>query len=416
MSSLHDVMLTLHVVAGTAGLGLGAWVIWASRDRPVTDGRAGAYHSTVAVVAVTSIVLVVLSWSALWWLAPVAVLSYGLAAAGHLALRRRFHGWRAVYAHGFGGSYIALVTALLVVALTVDGPLGGAWAAVVWALPTVIGTVLIRAWRRRIAGEPPAISWGRLRLPLVVAGTAVAVLAWTANVLPDWLGLAAFLAGLAFYTRLGAPRKRAPIPLVSPVAGRWRAANSPRDRVPSHGVHAYGQTFAVDLVHEPADSGRPSMGWWPLARPPERFPGFGCEVRSPADGVVVHAHDGARDHWSRNSYPALVYLLIEAGIRELTGPTRIFGNHVVLDIGRGVYVALAHLERGSVTVEPGDAVSVGQPVARCGNSGNSSEPHLHLQCMDHESPLLADGIPFTFEDLGGLPTKRTPFDAAPHRP
>lgn len=248
-----------------------------------------------------------------------------------------------------------------------------------------------------------------MRLPLAAICLALALTAWLTGA-PYLAGVAAFVVGLAFYTRVGAPPERDPVPLALPVVGRWRALNSPADRVPSHGMHAYGQSFAVDLVNEPRDGSRPPMTWWPPARRPERFPGFGRDVRSPADGVVVRVHDGARDHWSRNSYPGLLYLFAEAGVRELTGPARILGNHVVLDLGDDVYAALAHLQRGSVTVGPGDRVAAGEVVARCGNSGNSSEPHLHLQCMDHANVLLADGIPFTFEGLG-VPSKARAFTA-----
>ncbi len=110
--------------------------------------------------------------------------------------------------------------------------------------------------------------------------------------------------------------------------------------------------------------------------------GFGADVRSPADGVVVTVHDRERDHWSRMGWLALPFLVVESAARELTGPGQILGNHVVLDLGGGVYAALAHLQRRSVRVRPGDVVRAGTVIASCGNSGNSSEPHLHLQVMD----------------------------------
>jgi murein DD-endopeptidase MepM/ murein hydrolase activator NlpD len=128
--------------------------------------------------------------------------------------------------------------------------------------------------------------------------------------------------------------------------------------------------------------------------------GFGADVRSPADGVVVTVHDRERDHWSRMGWLALPFLVVESAARELTGPGRILGNHVVLDLGGGDDAALAHLQRRSVRVRPGDVVRAGTVIASCGNSGNSSEPHLHLQVMDHPRAALADGIPFTFAGAG----------------
>ena len=58
------------------------------------------------------------------------------------------------------------------------------------------------------------------------------------------------------------------------------------------------------------------------------------------------------------------------------------GNHVVLDLGNGEYALLAHLQRGSVRVEAGDRVRAGDVLGLTGNSGNSSEPHLHFHVQD----------------------------------
>ena len=73
------------------------------------------------------------------------------------------------------------------------------------------------------------------------------------------------------------------------------------------------------------------------------------------------------------------------------------GNHVVLALGPGgPYVLLAHLRRGTVTVTPGDELVVGSPLGECGNSGNSTEPHVHLQVSDSISGPSARGLPVAF--------------------
>ena len=127
---------------------------------------------------------------------------------------------------------------------------------------------------------------------------------------------------------------------------------------------------------------------------------------------------GWRDHWSRTSPLAMLYVVFEGMVRELLGPGRILGNHVVLDLGHGVHAALAHLRRGSVLVRPGDRVAAGQQLAACGNSGNTNEPHLHFQVMDHPSVLLAAGLPVRFAhyqvagaDRAGGPHNLQPFTA-----
>ena len=70
------------------------------------------------------------------------------------------------------------------------------------------------------------------------------------------------------------------------------------------------------------------------------------------------------------------------------------GNHVVLDVGGGQYVFYAHLQKGSVTVEPGAHVTRGEVLGKLGNSGNTSGPHLHVHLMDAPSPIAAQGLPY----------------------
>lgn len=202
------------------------------------------------------------------------------------------------------------------------------------------------------------------------------------------------LLGIGLSMMPGAPAI-APRALDAPLEGRWVALNSPADRRPSHGTHGSGQTFAVDLVFE-AD--RPAFGTGSGFRPPTDFPAFDQPVFAPADAVVVKAVDGARDHASRSNWTAYAYMMLEGIVRELGGPRFLLGNHLILRLDDGAHVALAHLRRGSLEVRPGERVRRGQPIARCGNSGNSSEPHLHMQVMDIARPAFAAGLPFT---LGG---------------
>ncbi len=242
-------------------------------------------------------------------------------------------------------------------------------------------------------------------MPLLGAGV-IAVVAhnWLGGPLLYWGGLVLLALGMVCYFRLGVHRGE-PVLLQPPVRDRWIAVNSPADRVPSHHLTAYGQGQAVDLVHDPGDDTRPRFGWWPLARRPEEFPGFGQPVCSPTEGTVLRVVTRRRDHWSRTSGPALLYFVLE-GVREFLGPSQILGNHVIIECGERRFAVLAHLRRGSVQVRPGQRVSAGQPIAECGNSGNSTEPHLHVQLMDHPNPLFAAGLPILFdtpETGAGLP-------------
>lgn len=265
-----------------------------------------------------------------------------------------------------------------------------------------------------------AVLLARVRVPLVWASIVFVVLGPALGV-PWWVPWVVITAAFAVYLRIGTLREP-PTPVAFPVSGRYRAVNSPADKVPSHGLHAYGQTYAIDLVHVPTGDGDIRVELWPLTRPAVDYPGFGEPVLAPIDGEVVRVYDRARDHRARMSWPSLVFMLtIEAFVRELRGPKGILGNHVIIraDDRTGVFAVVAHLQQGSATVSAGDRVRHGDQIASLGNSGNSTEPHVHLQLMDHPNLLLAAGRPLTFEPFElagktrtGVPDKSEPFVTA----
>lgn len=263
----------------------------------------------------------------------------------------------------------------------------------------------------------------RFRTPLIVVGTLL-IIARAAGFgsMAMWLaGVVLLLAGIAVaMVRIGGDPRPA-THVRAPVRGRWVPVNSPADKVPSHGTHEAGQTYAIDLVYHP-DTSVTWRGIRPgtVARRPESFPGFGLPVYAAADGVVVHTGGGQRDHWSRNSAAGVAYLLVESQVRQLASMLTLstarflLGNHVVIDIGDGVYAVYAHLRRGSLQVRVGDRVRAGQPLAECGNSGNTSEPHLHFHLMDRARPGTALGLPFTFDyTTGAGPTTGVPGGTRP---
>ncbi|MBM7503218.1 M23 family metallopeptidase [Agromyces aurantiacus] len=190
-----------------------------------------------------------------------------------------------------------------------------------------------------------------------------------------------------------------PIVLELPFRGRWLARNSPARRVPSHGTHALGTTYAIDFIAVDERGRSAPAGWRSLlaVERPEAFVGFGQPILAPVAGTVVAVHDGEEDHEARRSQLALVgYMLGQAG-RVRRGPAAIAGNHVVLALGpEGPYVALVHLRRGSVRVAVGDVVSAGEQLGECGNSGNSTQPHVHVQAADSIDWSRARGLPIAF--------------------
>jgi hypothetical protein len=141
----------VHIASGIVALALGPLALLTARRHQRSFPRLrDTYYWTVLVVCTTATVVSVLAWARLWWLVPIAALSYGLALAGYLGNRHDWPLW--VRAHGWGGSYIALVTALLVVSAR---GVSGALEAVAWIVPAAIGIPLIvRAYQSAHAGHP----------------------------------------------------------------------------------------------------------------------------------------------------------------------------------------------------------------------------------------------------------------------
>jgi hypothetical protein len=190
-----------------------------------------------------------------------------------------------------------------------------------------------------------------------------------------------------------------PIALRLPLQGPCRVQNSPANRVPSHGTAALGSSYAIDLV--PVDdrgrSASPSWRGLIASEPPDIFIGFGRPVLAPSAGRVVLTHGGEPDHEARRSQLALVPYILTQRERARRGAAGLAGNHVIIDVGAGgPYVLLAHLQQNSLQVQVGQQVRLGDQVARCGNSGNSTEPHVHLQVTDSITWSSARGLPFTF--------------------
>jgi murein DD-endopeptidase len=113
---------------------------------------------------------------------------------------------------------------------------------------------------------------------------------------------------------------------------------------------------------------------------------FGEPVLAVADGEVTQASDGIVDN-TPHQLPQPVTL------------DNILGNYIILRIAANRYVTYAHLQKGSITVAAHQRVRRGTVMARIGNSGQATAPHLHLQLTDGNSALEAEGVPFIFDQF-----------------
>ncbi|WP_322410477.1 M23 family metallopeptidase [Microbacterium invictum] len=191
------------------------------------------------------------------------------------------------------------------------------------------------------------------------------------------------------------------VELAYPFEGCWRVQNSPADRVPSHGTRAFASSFAIDFVPVGPDGRSAPFTLRSLLRtePAEAFPGFGRPILSPVAGTVVDVHDGEPDHPAHRGLRSIAYAVTQRR-RVAAGWRTLAGNHVIIQAGDAV-VALCHLAASSITVTAGRDVGIGDAIAGCGNSGNSTEPHLHVQAMDDLDPTRARARPIRF--AGSMP-------------
>lgn len=196
-----------------------------------------------------------------------------------------------------------------------------------------------------------------------------------------------------------------------PVTGSWLALNSPASKVPSHGVRIFGQSHAIDLIHwsKQQPSGEQETPAFER-KPPHSYSSFGRPILAMVDGTVVVSSDWRRDHRSRTGALSRVLLVLESQLRFLGGPGWVIGNHITIRADDGSFALVAHVRQHSAQVSRGDRVTAGQEIASCGNSGNSSEPHMHAQLMDHISPWVAQGIPISFSPAIRMRWEDMPVD------
>jgi hypothetical protein len=207
-----------------------------------------------------------------------------------------------------------------------------------------------------------------------------------------------------------------PLVLDLPGSGLWQARNSPARRVPSHGTTRFGTSYAIDLV--PVDerhrSAKPSWRTLLTTEPLSSFVGFGRPVLAPVTGTVVEALDGQADHDAVRSPLAYFAYALGQARRIRTGIAAVAGNHVVIEVSpAGPYVLVAHLRHGSLAVSAGQRVEVGELIGACGNTGNSTQPHVHLQAVDSLDWDHTQAVPIVFRSYRSIPGGILTQDALP---
>lgn len=155
-----------------------------------------------------------------------------------------------------------------------------------------------------------------------------------------------------------------------PFKGRWFVMQGGDTLNVNHHMSVPAQWYGVDF----AKVGGPAMR--SLVRTNgvnvADFYSWDEPVLSPVDGEVVSTVNDLPDN--------------ELGKKDPGNPA---GNHVVVKVAANRFAFIAHLRKGSVTVKPGERVAAGHPIGKCGNSGNSDFPHVHMHVQD--TPTLDKG-------------------------
>ncbi len=243
------------------------------------------------------------------------------------------------------------------------------WAVPVWWLPWLygalwLGIVVFRTVGLRRGDLPlwPGIAWGWTGLALAVLLCAVG----------GWFGTRALMG-----------RSLPPVEVVdiaNPFGpGRYLVGNGGSNAVVNAHLKTLdssverfrswrGQSYALDFFGV-GPFGLRADGWQPAD--PSAYAIFGAELRAPCAGTVVAAEGSMPDFQVPEQ-----------------DPVNRLGNHVILRCGEAEIV-FAHMRNASVSLAPGDIVAEGDHLGEVGNSGASTEPHLHI----HAQRPAAEGAP-----------------------
>ncbi|MGY4385543.1 murein DD-endopeptidase MepM/ murein hydrolase activator NlpD [Pedobacter sp. UYP24] len=175
-----------------------------------------------------------------------------------------------------------------------------------------------------------------------------------------------------------------------PFKGEWDIFWGGDTKEVNYHVVAKFQKNAFDIVIKNAEG----KSFKTTGKTNEDYYAFGKELLAPCDAEVVLAVDGVKDN-----------------IPGVLNPMYLSGNSVLLKTKNDEYILFAHFKQHSIKVKQGDLVKIGQVLGLCGNSGNSSEPHLHFHIQDAEDFNKAVGVKCYFDKLkvnGVLKTDYSP--------
>ena len=165
--------------------------------------------------------------------------------------------------------------------------------------------------------------------------------------------------------------------LILPFNGTWTVTNGgrtadtnnhfrPADQGPQN------QLFAYDFRNEHKGSGEKL----------EDYDVFGKEVIAPANGTIIQTINGSID--------------VNPGERDRSVGV---GNAIIIDHHNGEHSLLCHFKHNSIKVKVGDEIKQGDVIGLCGNTGNTSQPHIHFNLQDGPLMNSANALPAQFKKI-----------------
>jgi hypothetical protein len=163
-----------------------------------------------------------------------------------------------------------------------------------------------------------------------------------------------------------------------PFKGEWSVTWGGDTKEQNYHVESVAQKNAFDfLIYDQQNSTHKGTG-----ESNEDYYAFGKELFAPCDGEVVLVVDGIKDN-----------------IPGTLNPIYIPGNTVIIKSQSGEYLFFAHFKQFSIKVKQGQKINTGELLGLCGNSGNSSEPHLHFHLQNVEDMNIAVGAKCFFDQI-----------------
>lgn len=187
------------------------------------------------------------------------------------------------------------------------------------------------------------------------------------------------IAGLLFkpYTE-SKPIDRNTTKMQLPFKGEWNVTWGGDSKELNYHVESIAQKNAFDiLIFDKNGSTHQGSG-----QANEDFYAFGKKLYAPCDGEVFLVVDGVKDNPPGT-----------------TNPIYIPGNTVIIKATNGEYAFLAHFKQNSIVVKQGQKIKSGDLLGQCGNSGNSTEPHIHFHLQNVEDMNIAVGAKCYFDQL-----------------